>query len=238
MTKVETIKYKGHDINVYYDTDPESPRNWEPLGHIVYKNRSYILGDESIDDPVDWLAGMLGLEEEQVERIADKLGVPYHSNPMLQNLFSRLSKDFIALPVYSYIHSGVTISTGSFGCPWDSGQSGVIYVSKEKVREDYGVKRISPKLLTNVLEILEGEIETFDQYLTGEVYGFQVEGDVCDDSCWGYFGDEGMKYMIDEAKSSIDHAIASNRKHHYQQLKTWIRNKVGLVYRTENNYAI
>lgn len=235
---VETEEYRGHIIETHYDQDPESPRTWDNLGHIIYKNSRYTLGDEEIQDPVDWLASMLNLEDDQVERIAKASNIGYYSNEMLQELSSRLSKDFIALNVYSYIHSGVTISTGSFGDPWDSGQCGIIYVSKEKVREEYGVKRITSKLQAQVVERLEGEIETFDQYLKGDIYGFNVEGPYSSDSCWGYYGDQGREDMVLEAKSNIDYAIARNNKKHLEQLKVWIKNKVGYIYRKENKFVI
>ena len=50
MDIVETIKYRGHTINICPDDDPESPREWDNLGTIVYRKGSrYTLGDEEVD---------------------------------------------------------------------------------------------------------------------------------------------------------------------------------------------
>ena len=58
--------------------------------------------------------------------------------------------DNVVLPVYMYDHSGITINTTGFSCPWDSGMVGIIYVSKEKIREKFNIKRISSKLIEKV----------------------------------------------------------------------------------------
>ena len=66
------------------------------------------------------------------------------------------------------------MSTGRFSCPWDSGQVGFIYVSREKVRKEYGWKVITKEREERIYEILRGEVEVYDQYLTGQVYGYIV----------------------------------------------------------------
>ena len=39
------------------------------------------------------------------------------------------------LPLYLFDHSGITLSTTPFSCPWDSGQVGVIYVHIDDLKE-------------------------------------------------------------------------------------------------------
>jgi hypothetical protein len=38
---------------------------------------------------------------------------------------------------------------------------------------------------------MEGEVKTFNQWLNGECYGYQLEDEEGNetDSCWGYIGD-------------------------------------------------
>lgn len=111
----------------------------------------------------------------------------------------------IALPVYAYIHSGVMLNTGGFSCQWDSGQSGCIYISKEKVREEFKVKRISPKLHKRVEEILKSEVKLYSQYLEGDIYGYRIFDDQGEevDSCWGLFGREYAEEAAQEAMQAI-----------------------------------
>jgi hypothetical protein len=111
-----------------------------------------------------------------------------------------------------YDHSGITIRTSPFSCPWDSGQIGFIYATPERIREFYGVKRITAKVKADVLKHLHGEIETYDKYLTGEVYRYLIiDPDGNDvDSCSGYYSEP--KEIITECKSFIDSEIARREK--------------------------
>lgn len=96
--------------------------------------------------------------------------------------------DNIVIPVYAYIHSGVVLNTVGFSCPWDSGKCGIIYISKQQVRENFDVKRITAALKQRVIDFLKVEVEVFSNYLSGEVYGYQViDDDQVVDSCYGFY---------------------------------------------------
>lgn len=110
----------------------------------------------------------------------------------------RKNTPMVILPLYLLDHSGLIMRNTSFNDPWDSGQVGYIYATYEKIRKEYNRRRITGKLIRRVKEILRSETETFNQYLTGDVYGFVlVEVSKCDlekeheetlDSCFGFFG--------------------------------------------------
>lgn len=126
-----------------------------------------------------------------------------------------VQEHYYILPLYLYDHSGISMSTGSFGCPWDSGQVGYMFVTKEKARAEWGTHNMLPIMEDGVCKgytqgeprtdadyykLLEGEVETYDQYLTGDVYGYIVEeldedGDVVEehDSCWGFYGSDSAE---------------------------------------------
>jgi hypothetical protein len=116
------------------------------------------------------------------------------------------------LPVYMYEHSGITIRTTPFSCKWDSGQVGFIFVGKEKLLKEYGGKKVTKKKIDRALGVIKGEVETYDQYLCGEVYGFTVEDkDEKDiDSCGGFLGDYNDKDYgaLHEARSAVDHELS------------------------------
>lgn len=102
--------------------------------------------------------------------------------------------NMIVLPVYAYIHGGVLLSTSPFGDPWDSGQCGIIYMTKETSKEWPNEDAAKAAL--------KSEVETFGAYLAGEVYGWVVKDD-CDeviDSCWGYYRQEDAEQ---DAKQSL-----------------------------------
>ncbi len=177
---IETEHYKGYAIELYPDDNPDNPRDWDNLGTMVCSHRNYNLGDDDYKDTIRWMlsdCGYVDLKE------------------LLQTI-ERNEGPVFYLPVYMYEHSGVALSTGGFNDPFDSGMVGIIYVSKAKVREEWGCKHISPKIKDIVISNLKAEVETYSMYLNGEVYGYQVkpldeDGEVIDDdldSCWGYYG--------------------------------------------------
>jgi hypothetical protein len=108
-------------------------------------------------------------------------------------------RDVIAFPVYAYIHSGIALSLSPFSCPWDSGQSGIIYATKEKIRKDYGIKRITKETVQKLRDVFAAELAEFQQFINGEVYAYTVEdkdGNVID-SCGGLYG---FEYAITESR--------------------------------------
>lgn len=162
----------------------DSPREWDNIGTIAYKHRNYSLGEEEISDPIDWLIEKLGLSEDYASE--------GYCNSTLEKLEEKFFKQFIALPVYLYDHSAQSISTSPFGCKWDSGKLGYIYCSKEKALEEFGGKVVTKKTREKVLSNFQSEIETFNQYIQGEVYSFEIldeEGEHLD-SCGGFYGND------------------------------------------------
>ena len=81
---------------------------------------------------------------------------------------SWMLENLCILPVYMYDHSGITLSTGPFSCPWDSGQVGFIYVTKEKCdKEQVDFAKAE--------DYLKGEIATLDQYVTGDIWCIDIQ---------------------------------------------------------------
>lgn len=109
-----------------------------------------------------------------------------------QEFQEELPEGTVILPVYMLDHSGITLSTGPFSCPWDSGQVGIIYVTPDRLKaESIDWSRAE--------EILKSEIVEYDQYVKGEIYCFRTYTMVtcgeCGhaeeemlDSCTGFFG--------------------------------------------------
>ncbi len=128
----------------------------------------------------------------------------YVSPDRIPNGFELDTDVHIFLPVWLYDHSGtcyIAAHYNPFSCPWDSGQFGYIFVAKDKVREEFGVKRISAKLRKKVEACLKAEVEAYNRYADGEVYGYEIvkDGGV-QDSCYGFFDtpEEVMKLAEEE----------------------------------------
>lgn len=124
-------------------------------------------------------------------------------------------------PLYAYIHSGVSLSLGGGTCKWDTSMSGFVLVKRQKGWT------YSHEKATKVAESL---VEEWNLYLSGQVYGYEIIGDA-EDSCYGYYGDEGIEQAIEEAKGIIDYRVEELNKTHFNKLKAWIKNKVEFIYR-------
>lgn len=187
MNILESINHKGYTVNIYRDDDPLNPRtDWDNLGTFYTTHRSYCPEMEFHD------------HFEQDEVFGEKPG-NFHQSFLEKN---------IALPVYLYDHSGQTISTTPFDCPWDSGLFGIISVTIEEAKKEYGWRNLTKKRRKQIEEILLSEVNTYDNYMTGEVYRYKIvetgneENEV--DSCGSFFGDDGLEYLKEEAISVID----------------------------------
>ncbi len=172
--------YKNHSIQITQDEFPENPRDWENLGTMVCFHSKYNLGDKD--------HGFT--PESLVKKIKQA--------------------DIISLPIFLFDHSGLTISTDdtmframdSHG--WDWGKIGYIFVSLERVREEYKKKLVSKKLRETVLTCLRNEVETYNQYLQGEVFYYEIlnsEGKSVD-GCSGFYG---LEDCIHQAELWVDH---------------------------------
>ena len=117
------------------------------------------------------------------------------------------------LPVFLYDHSGITIATTPFSCPWDSGQIGWIFVELLKLRAEFAGVSDPAELQRKAEALMRAEIAEYDQYLTGNVWCARIEdcaGAVID-ICCGFFGSD---YAIEEGRRMLEEATAAFRREH------------------------
>lgn len=183
MDAIHTENYKGYTIEICLDDNPVSPREWDNAGTIACWHSHYDLGDEQPKvSPSEWRES--------------------------------LPKDLIVLPVFLYDHSWITISTHGdrypFNDQWDAGQVGYIYITKEKAIHEWGKKKCTASVIEQAKKCLESEIDTYNDYLIGNVFGYRVlNGDgECIESCWDYYpspdDNPSYKCCLDEARSVAD----------------------------------
>lgn len=205
-------KYKGFIIRIEQDMDPEDPREWDNLGTMVCFHRNYSLGDKNHGVNSDHFSGW---------------------NDMAEYLI-REKKAYMILPLRLYDHSNISMSTGSeypFNCRWDSGQVGFIYVTKEKIKKEYGVKRIMKKIKEKAEKALNGEVNTYSDYISGSAYAYAIEE--TGDSCTGYYGTDGIAQAMADAKGEVDSIIKDRTEQHTNKVKAYIKNNVPLEKRKE-----
>jgi hypothetical protein len=203
----------------------EDPRkDYDHIGVMLCAHDRYTLGDEQVESEYDAQCRMLS--NANVTPVCDKCGgeleASYYewvhtdeeqddkceySNGEAQPDLS----GFVILPLYLYDHSGLTMSTSAFSCPWDSGQVGVIYMDLAKIVEHWGEVEDPIKTAT---DCLVSEVKEYDQYLTGDVYGYIIEDEDGEDldSCWGFYGfDYAKQEALDAAKHHVEEAAKAKQ---------------------------
>ncbi len=221
----DTFEHKGLTIKLIQDQDASSPREDDNAGTMVCWHRRYKLGDEQrTDNPSDWEDSLAeDIEPGIVERLDNALytsivTTSYHEEAKhkaqvaqfraarAERINKILDANYIILPLGLLDHSGITmyVGSGAHSCDyggWDSGQVGFIYMTKAKAIEEWGKKRLTKHVRAMAEKCLRCEVQTYDQFLTGDVYGFVIsdsEGNDVD-SCWGHFGIDYAKEAAVEA---------------------------------------
>lgn len=165
-------------LKIIQEKYPESPRNWNNVGIMLCVHSRYSLGDK-----YDFSSG-----EELEEYLAEQ-------------------EPIVSLPLYLLDHSGLRMSTGSFRDPWDSGQIGYIYATKEKVLYEWGSSEVTEEIKKKALRQLEGEVEVYNDYISGNVFGYELvkpcKCEACGndheeylDSVWGFYGDDAEEQIF------------------------------------------
>jgi hypothetical protein len=177
LTLKEDTKYllsDGSIIEFWYDSTPESPREWDNSGKIitVKKNAGYFgLNKENDKDEVF----------NDFESLAEYLAEWFKTNP-----------EGIALPLYIYEHSGVSISAGE---PVKVDVYARGYILKDS-KDEY----VSEE---NAIKCLKSEIEIVGQYVNGYVWGFSV---IDGNNVGGFYGnslEDAVEQMEEHLPSGV-----------------------------------
>lgn len=124
--------------------------------------------------------------------------------PQCQSL---LYPHLVSLPLWLYDHGGITISCGDRVYPyndrWDSGLVGwIVYARQKDDGEDWR---------KNAFARMRAEVEEYDHYLTGEVYGFTLyENGEETDTIWSYYGSDLTQNGILDECPGLTEALASD----------------------------
>lgn len=179
--KMKDDEGNEYTLTVEHDEYAEDPREYDNLCTMVCWHRRYNLGDKHHYDDSDELMGdilyrICGMNPDDYDSLStrDKYKLACESD------------EIVIKPINMYEHSGITVSTSS-GYPyndrWDSCCIGFIYVTKETIlKEIANANEVNWTAIAD--EVIENEMDTYDQYVRGEVYCFGLTKKVvCQDLC-------------------------------------------------------
>jgi hypothetical protein len=183
---IERIEDQGFVAELHYDTDPQSPKEWDQAGILATWHRRYcfdVNGEKEFGTGDDFIA-------------AAKKG------------------RWVYLLVGMYDHSGISLYEGggshAFDAQgWDSGTVGVIYTTWERYSKMCDSRRKGWRKRAE--ETLRSELRTWDMFVQGQVYGYTITGPDGEvgDSCWGFYGYEDA---MQEMKDALRYTLEAERK--------------------------
>ena len=227
------VNIGGYEIEIYRSYYSEDPREWGSPFTMVCSGSG--MGDEqwqpnyaSEYSMFEYFHGMSGLME-------DKGYYQDFTAEDLRRLSEWADQNVLWLPLYVYKHGVITMRTTPFANRWDSGCVGFIYITREDARKDWKWDRISSKREKQLYEWMRGDVEIYDKFLTGDVYGYNImfNGEHVD-SCGGYFGDHNYdSYMLDEIASMVERHYNERKKTRFEKVKALIKNNVPIIKRPQ-----
>lgn len=220
----ETRYYREADgnllkLDIFMDSDPMNPRTeWDNVATMVCFHRRYDLGD------------VRTLKDGKTDVIPNT-NVSYDNSSDGAKAFVEWAQrelragNLVIASLELYDHSGITMRIHSWGddafgtgrTGWDSGIVGWIFLTKDRAYEELEIKN-GEDWTERAKKHIKGEVETYDNYLTGEVYYYElsrlssyrvVENGVekiqfpADaewyetDSCGGYYGDHKTSGILE-----------------------------------------
>lgn len=197
---VETYRVGNATIHIVQDPEPLNPRtDWDNPWEWYSNHRRYSFDHRDgkslkIDDvyTADWY------KED-------------HGDESLCEAILRQNPDFLDVqPIYLFDHSGLSVSLGSFNDPWDSGVGAIAVITRKKAEEYWpDLKGDDEKLKKRAYEALESEVEAFDKYLRGDVYGYMIHSDDGEgESCFGFYD---IKDALEEGAACVSVKDATSK---------------------------
>lgn len=193
-----------HKKIAYYYDDEGFEFIFEPIEETISIEKTedgfearYLTRDEISENPDEW--GDTGVflvnyhRDFWVEK--DEIITKDEARDFYQGKTIEAEKNYFIFPLTSYIHSGVILYLGNHANPtgqgyghWDTSHIGLVLISKKEAESQEKAKKIA-----------EGLIQTWNSYLSGDVYGcvmetYDDEKNPSDhDSVWGFYGFEYAK---------------------------------------------
>lgn len=140
----------GFIVEYWYDSDTINPReNYDHVARMVCRHDRYRLGDEQT-------------KFSDISYILDDIA--YHEDCKVSDIYWQ--------PLSLHDHSRLSMSLG-WSRGWDSGTAGIIYVTRQKLGEDY--PDFHPRWYEKLAdEVFRDEVAEYDTYLRGEVTGYTI----------------------------------------------------------------
>lgn len=156
LTYKVTIEQPRLVIN--YDNDTETPRNWTNLGFFLDKDEQQ--SPDGSDTDLFRIMIETGEVANDLNDHIKRIKAEYKKQTGIKVVY--------ITPVYRYEHGGVLYRRGTAG-GFDYSNCAFYIVTEESLKEYTGNNTLTT---SEIEKIIDGELETYNKWLNGEVYSF------------------------------------------------------------------
>ena len=178
---IESLDYKNYKINVYQDTNYDCHIDTTDPGlFLTAYHRDFEVNPKELITKAECVALATGGDDD------------------LKTRCKELMKQYYYFGLEAYIHSGVRLALAYEGNfvdrNWDVSQLGMVFASKKEFKTRADAKKAAL-----------GLIETWNDDLNGNVYGYIIENKNGEEfgGCWGFCGDYQKNGLIESAEVEV-----------------------------------
>ena len=177
MLTYET-KITKNRLEIRFDTDPESPRDWRVIGKFITNERNYESPDKDkyLLDVIIQTSNNANSLDEHIELIKKEI------------------EDIVYIyPITRYEHSNIVYELGHFR-GWDYSPCAFYIVTQEGI-DEFGIKTED-----EVIKTIQAELDNYNSWVNGEVYKFYLydENGEFQDACGGFYDIEDIREHLPE----------------------------------------
>lgn len=192
MSDTEKFEHAGLTVRIVQDDCPESPRDWDNLGTMQSVERDYGPNERFKGHYTFW---------DVIESLADyaaNFKIRAYDVPR-EHLLRAVNKHYVILPYWRSRSGECSVGTYPIA-ESDERCDGLIFLSFSRLQSE----GLTPE---RAAECLKGEVETYGQWASGDVFGYVIEDENGEtlDSCWGFYG---LEYAIGEAKTAAEYVAS------------------------------
>lgn len=177
----------GNILKIIHDEFAQSPDEWGDDGlFLVYDHRQFSADRKGFDPKDIFERGYIQfqlleyLKDKDINNLKDFEQEEINEYQSQIDDYPAFEDDYFIFPIDAYIHSGVHLSlANNTDYPdrrWDVSTSGYVLVKKDEIQDDEWRNKCHKGKSEEEISrhLAEGLIETWNQYLSGDIYGFQI----------------------------------------------------------------